>query len=131
VRNRYVLYFSPYLPPLVINSARQSTLDGMPDGTVWDLARATRQYQEGWTLRQLAAEAGLQPNTVRRRLLKAGVAMRCRGVVRRGPSTEALVLLRRDGLTYGDIAQRVGMSESGVRGRLKLAPALPEEIEVA
>jgi AraC-like DNA-binding protein len=103
----------------------------MPDRTAWDIDRATRLYREGWTLRRLASEAGLQPNTVRRRLLKAGVVMRCRGVVRRGPSTEELVLLRQDGLTYGDIGQRVGMSESGVRGRLKLAPSLPEEIKVA
>jgi DNA-directed RNA polymerase specialized sigma24 family protein len=92
----------------------------MPDEIAWDVARATRLYREGWTLRQLAAEAGLQPNTVRRRLLKAGVAMRCRGVVRRGPTTEELAQLRRGGLTYGDIGQRVGMSESGVRGRLRL-----------
>jgi lambda repressor-like predicted transcriptional regulator len=91
----------------------------MPHHTTWDITHATQQYQAGWTLRQLAAEAGLQPNTVRRRLLKAGVVMRCRGVVRRGPSTEELAMLRQGGLTYGDIGQRVGMSESGVRGRLK------------
>jgi transcriptional regulator with XRE-family HTH domain len=85
-----------------------------------DVQYATELYAQGWTLRQIAAELGVHWSTVSQQLQKAGVTMR-RGAPAHPASTQQIVALRDQGLTWSEVAERVGMTVSGAWSRYRKA----------
>ena len=79
-----------------------------------DLERAVALYQQGHTVRQIAAELGMSYGRVAVHLRRAGVEMRA-GAPSADVSTEEIIRLREQGLTWPEIAERVGMSAPGCR----------------
>ena len=73
-------------------------------------------YSQGRTTTEIAVELGVDPRTVHRRLVAAGVVMRPSGVQRKVTDAE-LFRLRGEGLLWREVAERVGMTEAGVRAR--------------
>ena len=69
-----------------------------------DVKRAADLYTQGWTLRQIGAELGVHWSTVSEQLQRAGVAMR-RGAPAQPASTQQIVELRDQGLTWRDVAE--------------------------
>lgn len=101
-----------------------------PTGAAADLARqAAARYDEGLSIRRIAAELGLSPSRVRRLLRGAGVVLSPRGRGRPRPTTRApippevveqlatLYLDRR--LTRAEVAAYFGVSEDRVRAWLR------------
>jgi predicted DNA-binding transcriptional regulator AlpA len=86
-----------------------------------DVKCAADLYAQGWTLRRIAAELGRTETTVSDQLHRAGVTMR-RGAPPAHPaSTEQILELRDQGLTWNEVAQRVGMTVSGAWSRYRRA----------
>jgi transcriptional regulator with XRE-family HTH domain len=85
-----------------------------------DVQRAADLYAEGWTLHQIGAELGLTETTVSHYLRHAGVRMR-RGAPAHPVSTERILELRDQGLTWSEVAEQVGMTVSGAWSRYQRA----------
>jgi hypothetical protein len=85
-----------------------------------DIQRATDLYNQGWTLRQIAAELSLTETTVSDQLRRAGVTMR-RGAPGHPASTEQILELRDQGLTWSEVAKQVDMTVSGAWSRYRRA----------
>jgi DNA-directed RNA polymerase specialized sigma24 family protein len=81
---------------------------------------ASELYAQGWTLRQIGAELGLTETTVSDQLRRAGVTMR-RGVPPHPASTQQIVELRDQGLTWSQVAEQVDMTVSGAWSRYRRA----------
>lgn len=88
-----------------------------------DVKLAADLYGQGWTLRQIAAKFGLTETTVSDQLRRAGVIMRPGGPPGHPASTEQILELRDQGLTWNEVAQRVDMTVSGVWSRCRRGPA--------
>jgi IS30 family transposase len=71
-----------------------------------DVNRAADLYALGWTLRQIAAELNLTQSTVSEQLRRAGVTMRRTGPPAHAASTERIVELRDQGLTWNEVAEQ-------------------------
>ena len=65
-----------------------------------DVNRAADLYAQGWTLRQIAAELGVTATTVSEQLRRAGVTMRSGGPSAHPASTQQILELRSQGLTW-------------------------------
>lgn len=93
-----------------------------------DVLQMVEQYREGVSSEQLGPMHGCDPQTVRRRLRKAGVRIRTEdkgGDSRRlDLDVEAMVLARAAGHTYKQIAQRHHVDPCTVRNRLREWEAL-------
>jgi hypothetical protein len=73
-----------------------------------------------WTLRQIGAELGVHWSTVGQQLQRAGVIMR-HGAPADPASTQQIVELRDQGLTWTEVAEQVGMTVSGAWSRYRRA----------
>jgi orotate phosphoribosyltransferase-like protein len=78
-----------------------------------DVKRAADLYARGWTLRQIGTELGVTATTVNYQLRRAGVTMRRGGASAHPASTQQIVELRDQGLTWPEIAEQVDMTVSG------------------
>jgi predicted DNA-binding transcriptional regulator AlpA len=85
-----------------------------------DVERAADLYTQGWTLRQIGAELGVSQSTMSEQLRRAGVTMR-RGARAHPASTQQILELRDQGLTWPEIAEQVGMTVSGAWSRYRRA----------
>ena len=83
-----------------------------------DLERAVDLYRRCHTVRQIGAELGMSWGRVAVHLRRAGVEMRA-GAPSADVSTEEIVWLREQGLTWPEIGERVGMSAPGVASRVR------------
>jgi hypothetical protein len=77
-------------------------------------------YAKGRTLRQIGAELGVHWSTVGQQLQMAGVTMR-RGAPAHPASTQQILELGDQGLTWPEIAEQVGMTVSGAWSRYRRA----------
>jgi orotate phosphoribosyltransferase-like protein len=82
-----------------------------------DVKRAADLYAQGRTLRQIGAELGIHRSTVSQQLQKAGVTMRRGGPPAHPASTQQILELRDQGLTWEEVADRVEMTVSGAWSR--------------
>jgi hypothetical protein len=104
------------------------SLGGMPRGITWppccgphrirygaavDVKRADDLYAQGWNLRQIAAELGIQWSAVRHQLRRAGLTIRRSGPPAHTGSTEQILELRDRGLTWNDVAGQIDMTVPG------------------
>ncbi|HEY6688827.1 MAG TPA: helix-turn-helix domain-containing protein [Propionibacteriaceae bacterium] len=97
--------------------------------TRWTLSGAAELYAQGWTLRQIGAELGVTETTVSYQLRRAGVTMRRGGPPAFPASTDQIVELRDQGLTWNEIAEQVDMTVSGVWSRYRKArPPKPQRL---
>ena len=85
-----------------------------------DLAEVIALYKAGRTLKQVAAQLGVNPTTVYYHLRRQDVTLRPTGVrgLRRMPTTQRIEQLRAQGLTWAQVAEQVGMSVDGVKHRI-------------
>jgi Sigma-70, region 4 len=86
-----------------------------------DVNRAADLYALGWTLRQIASELNLTQSTVSEQLRRAGVTMRRGGPSAHPASTQQIIELRDQGLTWPEIAEQVDMTVSGAWSRYRRA----------
>jgi DNA-directed RNA polymerase specialized sigma24 family protein len=86
-----------------------------------DVNRAADLYALGWTLRQIGVELGLTATTVSDQLRRAGVTMRSAGPPAHPASTQQIVELRDQGLTWSEVAEKVDMTVSGAWSRYRKA----------
>ena len=86
-----------------------------------DVERAADLYAQGWTLRQIGAELGVHWSTVSDQLHSAGVTMRRGGPPAHPASTQQILELRDQGLTWTEVAEQVGMTVSGAWSRYRRA----------
>jgi hypothetical protein len=86
-----------------------------------DVKRAAHLYTQGWTLRQIGAELGIHWSTVGQQLQSAGVTMRRGGTPAHPASTQRILGLRDQGLTWPEIAEQVDMTVSGAWSRYRRA----------
>ena len=82
-----------------------------------DVKRAADLYAKGWTLHRIAAELGLTETTVSDQLRRAGVTIRRSGPPAHFASTDQIVELRDQGLTWNEVAKQVDMTVSGAWSR--------------
>jgi lambda repressor-like predicted transcriptional regulator len=92
-----------------------------------DVERAADLYTQGWTMRQISAELDLSATTVSQRLRRASVTMR-RGVPPRPASTQRILELRDQGLTWPALAEQVGLTVSGAWSRYRARPPKPARL---
>jgi DNA-directed RNA polymerase specialized sigma24 family protein len=78
-------------------------------------------YARGRTLRQIGAELGVSSTTVSEQLRRAGVIMRRGGPSSHPASTQQILDLRDQGLTWSEVAKQVDMTVSGVWSRYRRA----------
>ena len=90
-------------------------------GVAVDVKRAADLYAQGWTLRQIGAELGVTATTVSEQLRRAGVTMRRGGASAHPASTQQILELRDQGLTWPEIAEQVDMTVSGAWSRYRRA----------
>ena len=86
-----------------------------------DVKRAADLYAQGWTLRQIGAELGVHRTTVSEQLRRAGVTMRRGGPSAHPASTQQILELRDQGLTWTEMAEQVDMTVSGAWSRYRRA----------
>jgi hypothetical protein len=86
-----------------------------------DVKRAADLHAQGWTLRQISAELGLIATTVGLRLRRAGVTIRRAGPPAYPASTQQILELRDQGLTWNEVAKQVDMTVSGAWSRYRRA----------
>jgi hypothetical protein len=86
-----------------------------------DVQRAADLYAQGWTLRWIGAELGLTETTIGDQLRRARVTMRRSGPPAHSASTDQIVELRDQGLTWREVAEQVDMTVSGVWSRYRRA----------
>ena len=84
-----------------------------------DVERAAELYAQGWTLSQIGAELSVQSNVVHDHLRRAGVTMRPVGAPTHPASTQEIVDLHDQGLTWTEVAERVDMTVSGAWSRYR------------
>jgi len=90
-------------------------------GVAVDVERAADLYAQGWTLRQIGAELGVHWSTVSEQLQSTGITMR-RGAPPAHPaSTQQILELHDQGLTWSEVAEQVGMTASGAWSRHRRA----------
>jgi DNA-binding NarL/FixJ family response regulator len=82
-----------------------------------DVKRAADLYAQGWTLRQIGAELGVTATTMSHQLRRAGVTMRRGGASAHPASTQQILELRDQGLTWNQVAEQVDMTVSGAWSR--------------
>jgi hypothetical protein len=93
------------------------------------LQAASAVYAQGWTLRQIGAELGVLWAAVGQQLHRAGVTLRRGGPQGRPASTQQILDLRDQGLTWTEIAKQVDMTASGAWSRYRRAwPAKPSRL---
>jgi hypothetical protein len=92
-----------------------------------DVDRAADLYAQGLNLRQISAELGVHRSMVSERLQSAGVTMRSVGAPANPTSTQRILELRDQGLTWNEIAEHVDMTVSSAwsRYRRTLPPKFP------
>jgi hypothetical protein len=91
-----------------------------------DVKRAADLYGQGWTLREIGGELGVHWSTVSQQLQSAGATMRSGGRSAHRASTQQILELRDQGLTWNEIAEQVDMTVSGVWSRYRRArPSSP------
>jgi hypothetical protein len=83
--------------------------------------RAADLYAEGRALRQIGAELGVHWSTVSQHLQSAGVKMRRGGPPAHPASTQQILQLRDEGLSWNQVAKQVDMTVSGVWSRYRRA----------
>jgi hypothetical protein len=88
---------------------------------VVDVKRAAELYAEGWTLSQIGAELDVRSNVVHDHLRRAGVTMRPVGAPTHPASTQKILDLRAQGLTWTEVAEHVDMTVSGAWSRYRRA----------
>jgi hypothetical protein len=86
-----------------------------------DVKHAADLYAQGRTLRQIGAELGIHWSTVSQQLQSAGVTMRRSDPPAYAASTQQVVELRDQGLTWPQIAEQVDMTVSGAWSRYRRA----------
>jgi len=86
-------------------------------GDAVDVKRAADLYAQGWTLRQIGAELGVTATTMSHQLRRAGVTMRRGGASAHPASTQQILELRDQGLTWNQVAEQVDMTVSGAWSR--------------
>jgi hypothetical protein len=86
-----------------------------------DVKRAADLYAQGRTLRQIGTELGVPWTAVGQQLRRAGVTMRRGGPPAHPASTEQIIELRDQGLTWPEIAEQVDMTVSGALSRYRRA----------
>jgi hypothetical protein len=86
-----------------------------------DVERAADLYTQGWTLRQVGTELGVSSTTVSEQLRRAGVAVRRGGPPAHPTSTQQILELRDQGLSWNEVAEQVGMTRSGAWSRYRRA----------
>jgi hypothetical protein len=84
-----------------------------------DVKRAADLHAQGWSLRQIAAELGVHWSAVGRQLESAGITMRRSGPSAHPASTEGILELRDQGLTWTELAEQVDMTVSGAWSRYR------------
>jgi hypothetical protein len=82
-----------------------------------DVERAANLYAQGRALRQIGAELGVHWSTVGEQLQSAGITMRLGGPPAHPASTQQIIELRDQGLTWNEIAAQVDMTVSGAWSR--------------
>jgi hypothetical protein len=85
-----------------------------------DVRRAADLYAQGRTLRQIGDEQGVSSTTVSDQLRRAGVTMR-RGAPAYPASTQQILELHDQGLTWNEVAKQVDMTVSGAWSRYRRA----------
>jgi excisionase family DNA binding protein len=88
-----------------------------------DPAAVTALYQDGLTLREVAARCGIAPETAARILRRAGVTVRPRGRV--PADRDRAAALYEDGLTLARVAARLSVHPETVRRHLREAGVAP------
>jgi hypothetical protein len=88
-------------------------------GGAVDVKRAADLYTQGWTLRQVGAALGVHWSTVSEQLQSAGITMRSGGPPAHAASTQQILELRDQGLTWAEIAEQVDMTVSGAWSRYR------------
>jgi hypothetical protein len=86
-----------------------------------DVERAADLYAQGWTVRQIGAELGVTATTVSEQLRRVGLTMRRGGASAHPASTQQILELRDQGLTWPEIAEQVDMTVSGAWSRYRRA----------
>jgi hypothetical protein len=86
-----------------------------------DVKRAADLYAKGWTLRQIGAELGVSRTTVSDQLREAGMTMRRGGPPAHPTSTQQILELRDQDLTWEEVAEQVSMTRSGAWSRYRKA----------
>jgi hypothetical protein len=89
-------------------------------GGAVDIERAGDLYAQGRTLRQIGDELGVSSTTVSEQLRRVGVIMR-RGAPAHPASTQQILELRDQGLTWNEVAKQVDMTVSGAWSRYRRA----------
>jgi hypothetical protein len=79
----------------------------------WTSSELPTCTPEGWTVSQIAAELGLTETMVSDQLRRDGVTLRRSGPPAHSASTEQIVALRNQGLTWRQVAEWVDMTISG------------------
>jgi hypothetical protein len=90
-------------------------------GGAVDVKRAADLYAQGRTLRQIGAELGVPWTAVGQQLRQAGVTMRRGGPSAHAASTDQILELRDQDLSWTKIAKQVGMTRSGAWSRHRKA----------
>ena len=95
-----------------------------------DVKRAADLYAQGRSLREIGAELGVHWSTVSQQLPRAVIVLR-RGAPPAGPaSTQQILELRDQGLTWTEVAEQVGTTRSGVWSRYRKArPPQPPRLD--
>lgn len=94
-----------------------------------DVEQARRLYAEGASLRQVGTELGVSATTVRRHLIRAGVAIRSGGPTSLSTSDKEILRLRDSGLDMTEVADRLGLTVSGAWSRYRKArPPAPTRL---
>jgi hypothetical protein len=101
------------------NSGKADSAETRYGGAV-DVKRAAQMYAHGRTLRQIGVELGVTAATVSEQLRRAGVTMR-RGAPPHPASTQQIVELREQGLSWPEVAEQVDMTVSGAWSRYRRA----------
>jgi hypothetical protein len=86
-----------------------------------DVKRAADLYAQGRSLRQIGAELGVHWSTVSYQLQSAGITTRRSGPSAHPASTQQILELRDQGLTWPEIAEQVHMTVSGAWSRYRRA----------
>ena len=86
-----------------------------------DVKRAAHLYVQGKTLRQIGDEQGVSSTTVSHHLRRAGVTMRRGGASAHPASTQQILELRDQGLSWSEVAKQVEMTVSGAWSRYRRA----------
>jgi len=90
-------------------------------GGAVDVKHAADLYAQGRTLRQIGAELGVHWSTVSQQLQRAGITTRRGGPSAHPASTQQILELRDQGLTWNAVAKQVDMTVSGAWSRYRRA----------